>query len=99
MEDYTFRDETLEGIINFAMDIVKAVRSSRAERELTPKTKADFFVLLPEEELPPLLDLCGFMGCLAYANNVTLTSEKSSIPENCYSVTITPTCTVFVQIN
>ena len=41
VSEFSFRDEKLEGPINFAIEVVKKVRSKRSDLKLLPKTKTD----------------------------------------------------------
>ncbi|KAH7719353.1 Valyl-tRNA synthetase [Aphelenchoides avenae] len=99
-QQYTFRNEKLEGQTNTAMDIVRRVRSLRSDYELTNKQKADLFVELIGVDKSELAELTSMIGTLAAANKVTLVSpaEKAQIPAGCAKVTVSAKCAVSIAL-
>lgn len=99
--EYQFKNEQLEARISQVMDIVKAVRSRRSDYDLTPKTKADLYVLFTEDEDGlAVKDLTTLIGILASSQKVSVLSkdERKNLPDGCAQITVSAKCNVFLAL-
>lgn len=82
------RNQALEAKVDLAMAIVKAVRSRRADYELTPKTKTSLVVECAEEELHSWLpSYAAFIGTMASGKEVQVRRKgDASVPSQGTSI-------------
>ncbi|XP_041371023.1 valine--tRNA ligase-like [Gigantopelta aegis] len=97
-KDYTLRDARLETAVGFAQNIVKSIRSIRADYNLTPKTKADVYLKCSDEETANTLQ--------AFTEKIQTLSNSSSIvilvnqdpPVGCCMSTVSAKCETHIML-
>lgn len=95
IEECSYRDEQLESRVSTVMDIIKTIRSLRADYDLTAKVKADLYVtFMDKEDADGVGDLTTLISTLTSSKQVSiLTPDQSSqIPKGCAQITVSAKC-------
>jgi valyl-tRNA synthetase len=88
-----WRDEALEADVEFAMSLVRTVRSLRADYELTGKQRTELFVQCADEGVQRRLELYGKMvGTLCNSQVTVLGGAETGIPAGCAVVPVSDKC-------
>ncbi|KRY54005.1 Valine--tRNA ligase [Trichinella britovi] len=98
-EQYNWADTTVDNRIQFAMSVVKAVRSLRASFDLTAKTKLDcIYVLSNDSEVADDLKRCADMiAVLSICNLVKINSNEYPL-KGCVRFPISDKCRIILPI-
>ncbi|TKR80167.1 hypothetical protein L596_014287 [Steinernema carpocapsae] len=100
IEQYNYKNRDLEERITLAMDIVKTVRSDRAERGLKKERPGLFVQFTSEADHKAVADLAGFIATLGSSNDVKLLhgSIDNGIPDGCIKLTVTENISVSLNL-
>ncbi|CAG9534339.1 unnamed protein product [Cercopithifilaria johnstoni] len=97
VEQYAFRDETLENRVARAMHIVKTVRSLRSDYELTAKVKTELYISFENNsEVMEMEDLIPLITILTSSSKVSLLTADNAqqIPRDSVQLVVSATCTI-----
>ncbi|KRZ14062.1 Valine--tRNA ligase [Trichinella zimbabwensis] len=98
-EQYNWANITVDNRIQFAMSVVKAVRSLRASFDLTAKTKLDcIYVLSNDSEMADDLKRCAEMiAVLSTCNSVKINSNEYPL-KGCVRFPVSDKCRIILPI-
>ncbi|KAH0630441.1 hypothetical protein JD844_013470 [Phrynosoma platyrhinos] len=97
-EEYRWRNEGLDCTIDFALNIIKAVRSLRADYNLT-KTKADCYLQCLDSETVEAVTQCSEYICTLSSSKQVLVLEPGKAPPSGCAVAIaSDKCTVHLLL-
>ncbi|XP_041068393.1 valine--tRNA ligase [Carcharodon carcharias] len=96
-EEYSWRDEELDRNVEFVMSIVRAIRSLRADYNLT-KTKADCYLTCSDESTAALVSLfSSYIQTLSSSKSVTALVHEEC-PAGCALAIASDRCTVHLML-
>ncbi|KAJ8299984.1 hypothetical protein KUTeg_021503 [Tegillarca granosa] len=98
MSDYTYRDESLENDVKFVQTVIKSIRSTRSDYNLTAKNKADVYLKCTSAETANLLQV--------YHDLIQTMTSSSSLqflvdehpPEGCAVQTVSAKCESHIML-
>jgi valyl-tRNA synthetase len=96
---FALRDQCLEQDVEFAMSVIRTVRSMRADYQLT-KTKTDLYIRCTDVESANVLkSYVDLIQALASAANIhVLTTEEEAPPIGCAIQTVSAKCEVHIML-
>uniref|UniRef100_A0A670HVP5 Valine--tRNA ligase n=1 Tax=Podarcis muralis TaxID=64176 RepID=A0A670HVP5_PODMU len=97
-EQYCWRDEGLDHTVDFALSIIRAVRSLRADYNLT-KTKADCFLQCLDPGTARSVSCCSsYIRTLSSSNQVLVLEPGQAPPPGCAVAIASDKCTVHLLL-
>ncbi|XP_020671012.3 valine--tRNA ligase [Pogona vitticeps] len=97
-EEYCWRDETLDRTIDFVLSIIKAVRSLRADYNLT-KTKADCYLQCLDSETVKAVTPCSeYIRTLSSSKQVLVLGTGQDVPSGCAVAIASDKCTIHLLL-
>ncbi|XP_013380246.1 valine--tRNA ligase [Lingula anatina] len=97
VEEFPWRDTELESGVDFAQNVVKTVRSMRADYNLT-KTKADLYLRLHDEPTAAMLQkYSDVIQTLSSSSAVTIQVE-GEVPQGCAVNTVNAQCEAHMML-
>uniref|UniRef100_A0A1I7YCJ4 Valine--tRNA ligase n=1 Tax=Steinernema glaseri TaxID=37863 RepID=A0A1I7YCJ4_9BILA len=97
-EQYPYKNAELEGRIELAMEIIRTVRSLRAEYDLKKERPELYVVFTSEEDNKAVSDLTVFIGTLSSSSTVSIISSATEIPSGCAKVTVSARCSIALHL-
>uniref|UniRef100_H9GP70 valine--tRNA ligase n=1 Tax=Anolis carolinensis TaxID=28377 RepID=H9GP70_ANOCA len=97
-EEYRWRNEGLDNIVDFVLNIIKAVRSLRADYNLT-KTKADCYLQCLDAETVAAVAQCSeYIRTLSSSKQVLILEPGKAAPSGCAVAIASDKCTVHLLL-
>ncbi|XP_067865559.1 valine--tRNA ligase [Heterodontus francisci] len=96
-EEFCWRDEELDHNVEFVMSVIRAIRSLRADYNLT-KTKADCYLTCSDESTAALVSLfSSYIQTLSSSKSVTILVNEDC-PAGCALTIASDRCTVHLML-
>ncbi|XP_067319433.1 valine--tRNA ligase [Anolis sagrei] len=97
-EEYRWRNEGLDNTVDFVLNIIKAVRSLRADYNLT-KTKADCYLQCLDAETAAAVAHCSeYIRTLSSSKQVFILEPGKAAPSGCAVAIASDKCTVHLLL-